>query len=245
MTTMQPERYEAFEDRSPVREVLPYGVGLLLLGLLAWFVYTQLTAVSGVRVTEDSKSVIDVVPLPPPPPPPPPPPELKEKRPEPTEQPQPSPVEAPKAPQPQPQAAPVSINAPAEAGNDAFGLSAGSGGGIGAPSSGGTCLGTHCGAKVGGGGMGLGVYRSYLSSALQRRVSGDDRLNRLVFSADLLLTVNAQGQVSGARLIESRGRDDEATLQRLVEVLRAARLDPPPPAMSFPYKITVRGRRAL
>jgi len=93
--------------------------------------------------------------------------------------------------------------------------------------------------------MGLGIYRSYLSTALQRRVSGDDRLNRLVFSADLLLTVDARGQVTGARLVEARGRDDQATLQRLVEVLRGARLDPPPPAMSFPYKITVRGRRAL
>lgn len=243
MTIMQPRQLEAFDDRSPVRDALPYGIGLLLLGALAWFVYSQITAVSGVRVTDEQKTV-SVVPLPPPPPPPPPPPEPREKPPEPTEQPQPSPAEAPKAPQ-QPQAAPVSINAPAEAGSDAFGLRAGSGGGIGAPSSGGTCLGNNCGGAPGGGGMGLGIYRSYLSTALQRRVSADDRLNRLVFSADLLLTLNAQGQVTGARLVESRGRDDAATVQRLVEVLRGARLDPPPPAMSFPYKITVRGRRAL
>ncbi|MEP9360954.1 energy transducer TonB [Sphingomonas sp. KR3-1] len=245
MSTMQPPDFEAFEDRSAIRGALPYVLGLVLLGALAWFIYSQITAVRGVRVNADSKSVVDVMPLPPPPPPPPPPPELKEKPPEPTEQPQPSPAEAPKTPQQQPQAAPVTIAAPAQAGSDSFGLAAGSGGGIGAPGSGGTCLGTNCGAKPAGGGVGLGLYRRYLSTALQQRVSADDRLSRQVFSADVLLTLDAQGQVSGARLAESHGNDDEATLQRLMTVLRGARLDPPPSGMAFPYRITVRGRRPL
>jgi hypothetical protein len=126
---MQPKDFEVFEDRAPIREALPYVIGLVLLGALAWFVYGQIAAVRGVRVNEDSKSVVDVVPLPPPPPPPPPPPESKEKPPEPTEQPQPSPAEAPKTPQQQPQAAPVTIAAPAQAGTDSFGIAAGNGAG--------------------------------------------------------------------------------------------------------------------
>lgn len=247
MTTLQPKDFEAFEDRAPIREALPYVIGLLLLGALAWFVYGQITAVRGVRVNEDSKSVVDVVPLPPPPPPPPPPPEPKEKPPEPTEQPQPSPAEAPKTPQQQPQAAPVTIAAPAQAGTDSFGIAAGSGGGIGAPGSGGTCLGTNCGAKpTGGGGMGEGLYRRYLSSELEERVRGDDRLSRLVFSADLSLTVTADGRVAGVRLLGVRGSGDDEGMRRLASLLAGIRgLNAPPQSMTFPQRITVRGRRGI
>ncbi|WP_137861295.1 MULTISPECIES: TonB-dependent receptor [unclassified Sphingomonas] len=246
MITPQPKDFEAFEDRAPIREALPYVVGLLLLGALAWFVYSQITAVRGVRVNEDSRSVVDVVPLPPPPPPPPPP-ELKEKPPEPTEQPQPSPAEAPKTPQQQPQAAPVTIAAPAQAGTDSFGLAAGNGGGIGAPGSGGTCLGTNCGAKpAAGGGMGEGLYRRYLSSALEDRVRADERLSRLVFSADLSLTVTTDGRVTGVRLLEVRGGNDEEGMKRLAALLAGIRgLNAPPQSMAFPQRITVRGRRGI
>lgn len=241
MTTMQPE---AFEERSPVREALPYAIGLLLLAAMAWFVYSQLTAVRGIRVDNAPKSVLDVIPLPPPPPPPPPPPEPKEKPPEPTEQPQPSPAEAPKAPQPQ--AAPVTMAAPAEAGADSFALRAGTGGGNGAPSSTGTCLGTNCGARPAGNGMTEGFYRQYLSSALEERVRGDDKLSRLVFSADLVLTVTGDGRVTGVRLLGARGRNDDETMRKLAALLGTVRgLNAPPPSMVFPQRITVRGRRGI
>lgn len=242
---MQPEPFEAFEDRTPIREALPYVVALLLLGALAWLVYGQLTAVGGRRIDNEPKTTLDIIPLPELPRPPPPP-ELKEKPPEPTEQPQPSPAEAAKAPQ-QPQAAPVSIAAPAQAGTDSFGLTAGNGGGIGAPGSAGTCLGTNCGAKPSGGsGLSEGLYRRYLSSALEDRVRGDDKLSRLVFSADLALTVTADGRVTGVRLLGVRGGNDEESMRKLAAVLAGVRgLNAPPQSMTFPQRITVRGRRGI
>lgn len=226
--------------------VVFYIVCALLLLAFVHFLYTQFTAVDGVKVEAPSPQIVSM--LPPPPPPPPPPPEPKEKPPEPTEQPQAPPSEAPKSPQPQPEAAPVTMNAPAQAGTDSFGLSAGSGNGIGAPSSAGTCLGTRCGPAAGGsgGGMGEGLYRRYLSSALQDRVQGDDKLSRLVFSADFSLTITPDGRVAGIQFLDARGRDDAETVKTLTAILAAVRgLDPPPQAMRFPQKITVRGRRAL
>lgn len=247
MIATKPPPREAFEARAPLRAAWPWAIALALAAALAWFVYQQLTGVRGVRVDDEPKSMVDIVPLPPLPPPPPPP-EPAEKPPEPTEQPQPSPAEAPKAAQPQPQAAPVSIAAPAQAGADAFGLAAGTGGGMGAPASKGTCLGTNCGAGPGGGGGGIGeaAYRGYLNSALQERVRRDDRINRLVFAADFTLSISREGSVTGVRFVDARGNRDEAAMQRIVSILNGVRgLDPPPATMRFPQKITVRGRRSL
>lgn len=229
----------------PLRRLLPYAVALLLLGALAWFIYGQLTAVTGVKVEAPPTQAVEM--LPPPPPPPPPPPTPQEKPPEPTEQPQPAPVsEAPKSPQPQ-AAAPVTIAGAAQAGSDAFGLSAGSGGGIGAPGSGGTCLGNACGTGGGGGGgVSEAFYRRYLSSALQERVQDDDRISRLVFSADFALSVGRDGRVTGVQFLESRGAGNRELAQRLLALLQQVRgLDPPPTDMRFPQRITVRGKRAL
>lgn len=234
---------EDFEGGSRRLGPLLFGlVGAALLLALAWFVYRQMTAVRGVTVEAPSPQVVSM--LPPPPPPPPPPPEPREKPPEPTEQAQPTPSEAPKAPQQQ--AAPVSINAPAQAGADSFGLSAGSGAGIGAPSSTGTCLGANCGAKPAGNGFGEGLYRRYMSAALQERVSSDDTVNRRTFSADFDLTITPEGRVTGVRFVNARGRGDDDTVRKLVAILASARgLDRPPPGMRFPYRITVRGRRSF
>ncbi|MBO9579648.1 MAG: TonB-dependent receptor [Sphingobium sp.] len=242
---MSAPTFDQFEPErsSRLMSILLWAIGALLVVAFAWYVYHQLTAVRGVSITEDPKSMVDVVPLPPPPPPPPPPPEPKEKPPEPTEQPQPSPVEAPKTPQQQ--AAPVSINAPAQAGTDSYGLRAGNGGGIGAPGGGGTCLGTNCGAAAGGGGMSEAFYRRYLSSALQERVQDDEKLSRLVFSADFTLNVTPDGRVTGVQFLSGRGRSDDETMKKLAAILAAVRgLNPPPAAMEFPQKVTVRGRRA-
>jgi periplasmic protein TonB len=247
MSTMQLQQIDEFDRLTPKQvagTVLMWTVGVLLLAAFIWFVYLQLTAVRGVKVEAPSPQVVSM--LPPPPPPPPPPPEPKEKPPEPTEQPQPSPAEAPKTPQQQQQAAPVSINAPAQAGTDSFGLSAGNGAGIGSPSSGGTCLGTKCGSGPVGTGVSEPFYRRYLSSALQERVQGDDKLGRLVFSADFTLTVTPDGRVSGVQFVGARGRRDDGTMQRLAAILAAVRgLDPPPQSMRFPQKVTVRGLRAF
>lgn len=230
------DQFEA-EDGNPLMRWLPWVIGAALLAMLAWFVWTQLTAVGGVAVPAPSPQVVSM--LPPPPPPPPPPPEPKERPPEPTEQPQPSPVEAPKTPQQQ-QAAPVTIAGPAQAGTDAYGVQSGSGAGSGSPGSTGTCI-VNCGTGQGGGGMSEGIYRRYLSTELQERIDGDDRLNRSVFDTEVFLTVTADGRVTGVRL--ANGRENEVT-RRLVDALNGMRsLNAPPPTMSFPYRLRLRGRK--
>ncbi|PKP94120.1 MAG: TonB-dependent receptor [Alphaproteobacteria bacterium HGW-Alphaproteobacteria-16] len=240
MVTQSLGPFEA--ERSPrATAALPWIVGAALLAALIWFIYTQLTA-SGIGVAVPAPSQQEVNLLPPPPPPPPPPPEPQEKPPEPTEQPQPSPMDAPKAAQQQ--AAPVSIAAPAQAGSDAYGLQSGSGQGSGAPSSKGTCIGPNCGSAPAGGGMSVGMYTSYLKSALQERVQDDPRLGRLVFSADYVLTVTQDGRITGVRFRSAKGGSD-SDMQKLTGLLQQVRgLDPPPAAMAFPQLVTVRGRRS-
>ena len=145
-------------------------------------------------------------------------------------------VEPPKA-----AAAPaaVSINGPAQAGSDAFGLQAGNGGGLGGS---GGCVGPNCGG--GGNGMSEVFYRRYLSAVLQEKVQRDDRVNRLVFSADFAITISPSGRVTSVSVIKTSGREDrDASLKAIL--LAISNLDPPPSAVRFPQRITVRGRRSL
>src|SRR5262249_8143209 len=103
---------------------------------------------------------------------------------------------------------------------------------------------TNCGAGTGGGGGNETFYRRYLSSALQERVQSDNRVNRQVFTADFAITVTPGGTVSSVSLLRSSGKDDrDAALRSLLERIRG--LDSPPRSMSFPQRITVRGRRAI
>ncbi len=238
---MQPETFpEAFEDRSAVRERCLMRSRCWCLLALGWFVYSQLTAVGGRRMANEPRSIVDVIPMDVPPPPPPPPPPPGRSRPSRPSSRSPAPSEAPKSPQPQ--AAPVSIAAPAQAGTDAFGVTAGTGQGNGAPSSSGTCLGNNCGSRPSGNGMTEGFYRQYLSSTLEERVRGDDKLSRLVFSADLALTVTEDGRITGVRLLGARGRSDDETMRKLTALLGTVRgLNAPPSDMVFPQRVTVRG----
>ena len=240
---MAAQTFDAFEEErtNPVKAALPWVIGSVVLAALVWFIYTQMTA-SGIGVTVAAPSQQQVDLLPPPPPPPPPPPEPQEKPPEPTEQPQPTPAEAPKAPQQQ--AAPVSINAPAQSGADAFNIQSGSGQGQGAPSSKGTCLGANCGSAPSGGGMSVGMYNNYLKSALQERVQNDPKLSRLIFTADFNVTVTPDGRVSGVSLQNSRGGNDAAMAQLAAILSEVRGLNPPPSAMYFPQRISVRGRKS-
>lgn len=243
MTYPSPDTFEDGKRRTIVSVLSYLLAAAVLLGLL-YFVYTQLTGIRGITVEAPSPQIVAMMPdLPPPPPPPPPPDKIP---PEPTEKAQPAPsTQAPKSAQPQ--AAAMTVAAAPQAGSDSFGLQAGSGGGIGAPGGTGTCLGTSCGgAPAGGNGMSETIYRRYLSAALQDRVQADDALARLVFSADLALTVTPGGVVTGVRLIRASGRNDRAVTQKLSSILEQVRgLDPPPAAMRFPQKITVRGKRSL
>ncbi|MGI9377341.1 MAG: TonB-dependent receptor, partial [Tsuneonella suprasediminis] len=104
-------------------------------------------------------------------------------------------------------------------------------------------IGPNCGSGAGGG-ISVGLYTTYLKSALQERVQDDPRLGRLVFSADFTVTVTPDGRVTGVRLRDARGVSD-GDMEKLAALLGQVRgLDPPPAAMVFPQRITVRGRRS-
>jgi len=212
--------------------------GALLLIGIAYFIYLQFNGVVAVKVKEDQP--VAITPLTPPPPPPPPP-KPMEKPPEPTETPKPEPT--PSAPEPKPDSpAPLTQNAEAQSGTDAFGIAAGSGQGTGAPGGTGTCIGPNCGTG-GGGGIGDGLYRRYLSGVLQRKVQGDERVNRDVFTADFSISIS-NGRVTSVELLRSSGNGRRDGLLRDI-LTSTAGLDPPPAGMKFPQRVTVRGRKAI
>lgn len=223
------------ETEGGARKWLPLVLGGVALVAAVWFVISQLTATSGVKVEAPPPQAVEMLPPPPPPPPP------QPHPPEPQAKPDPAPV--PQNEPPKPAAAPVTINGPAQAGSDAFGLQSGTGGGIGAPSGKGNCVGLNCGAAAGGG-MGEIFYRRYLSAVLQERISRDSRLNRLVFAADFAITISPGGRITQASLLKSSGSSDRDAALRSV-LMAVTNLDPPPSVVRFPQRITVRGKRAI
>ncbi|MBX9885017.1 MAG: TonB C-terminal domain-containing protein [Novosphingobium sp.] len=223
------------ETEGGARKWLPLALGGVVLVAVLWYVISQLSATSGVKVEAPPPQAVEMLPPPPPPPPPPPHP------PEPQAKPDPAPV--PNSEPPKPAAAPVTINGPAQAGSDSFGLQSGAGGGLGSPGGTGTCVGLNCGA-VGGGGMGEVFYRRYLSAVLQERISRDNRLNRLVFAADFAITISPGGRITAASLLKSSGSGDRDAALRSV-LMAVSNLDPPPSGVRFPQRITVRGKRAI
>ena len=194
----------------------------------AWLVWMLAGHQVGVR--RSAPRIATITPLPPPPPPP------KEKPPEPkkveeTKQdiPKPAeplkPVEAPK--QTPDLAKQITINGPAQAGNDSFNIGAGDGGGM-----------------VGSGGDGAGgsSYEQYLGYALQEAIQHDDRTRRLVFEVRVNLWLSSDGGVTRVELVSSSGVS--STDRALTDVLRGVRIDtPPPPNLSMPVRVAMRGHR--
>ncbi|HUA81759.1 MAG TPA: TonB family protein [Dyella sp.] len=204
-------------------------VAVVVLLAAAWLVWMLAGHEVGVR--RSAPRIATITPLPPPPPPP------KEKPPEPkkveeTKQDIPKPAE-PLKPVEAPKQAPdvakqITINGPAQAGNDAFNIGAGEGGGM---------VGSG-----GGNGVGGASYEQYLSYALQEAVQHDDRTRRLVFDVRINLWLSPDGAVMRAQLIKPSGA--QATDQALLDVLRGVRIDtPPPPNLSMPVRIAMRGYR--
>ncbi|RUL75241.1 energy transducer TonB family protein [Dyella choica] len=203
-------------------------IAIVLLLAAAWLVWMLAGHEVGVR--RSAPRIATITPLPPPPPPP------KEKPPEPKkveetnqELPKPAeplkPVQAPKAPDVAKQ---ITINGPAQAGNDAFNIGAGEGGGM---------VGSGGGSGVGG-----SSYEQYLSYALQQAVQRDDRTRRLVFEVRVNLWLSPDGGVTRVQLIKPSGV--EKTDGALLEVLRGVRIDtPPPPSLSMPVRVAMRGYR--
>lgn len=200
--------------------------GVLVAAWLIWnFAHHQ------VGVRRSAPRIDTITPLPPPPPPP------KEKPPEPkkveeTQQDLPKP-NAPAKPVDAPKAAPdvarqVTINGPAQAGNDSFNIGAGDGGGM---------LGSN-----GGNGVGGSSYEQYLGYALQEAIQRDERTRRLTFDVRANLWLSANGSVTRVELVSSSGA--ATTDQALLAVLRSLHIDtPPPPNMSMPVRAAIRGRR--
>jgi TonB family protein len=224
-------------DSGGARRWLPLAIGVVVVLGIAWFLYGQLTATTGVKVEAPSPLAIQMVPPPPPPPPPPPvqhPPEPQDK-PNPMPNPVPNPVEQKSAP------APVSINGPAQAGSDAFGLQSGNGGGQGGT---GTCTGSFCGGGAGGPPMSEQFYTRYIDGLLTEKFAADKRLNRQAFGMDVSITVSPTGRITLASVVKSSGRSDRDQLVKEI-LLSISDLDPPPAGMRFPQRFRVKGKRPV
>lgn len=210
------EEYEGWSQRLRSLSV-PGCILLAIAGAVFYFLHDT----AGIRREAPPLPTL-IATLPPPPPPPPP-----KQQPEPEKKvvEQQKPVEQPKAANNAPK--PVTINGPAQAGSDAFNVGAGSGGG-----------------DVGSGsGIGEASYTRYLGSALQQSIQNDDRVNHLVFAADMAVWVDPNGRITRAAVLKTSG--DQHIDQDLVAVLEnMPALDEPPPAtLAFPQRVRIEGRR--
>lgn len=217
-------------------------LGVLAFLALVWFIYTSWTSVPGVAVEETPPTAIDM--LPPPPPPPPPPPEPQEKPPEPTDKPSPSPEPTPAPTPDKPTPAPMQIDGPAQAGADSYGLSAGKGGGMGAPSSKGTCIGPNCGG-AGGPKVIAGADRFWgrnIANALESHIESSKKVNVDSFVGEFDVWVSGSGVLTRARLVKSSGNGKlDQTVLALLQTARG--LKPPPDALPMPQRIKVGRKR--
>lgn len=226
-------------DPTGSEQLKRWGGRLLLVLLLAgagWLIYWASTQTMGVRKPATPPTLVAV--MPPPPPPPPEPPKTEEPPPEPDKQvptDQPKPLDAP-APTPQ-----LTISGPAQAGGDAFGIQAGTGGGM---TLGGTPGGTGVGNGPVAGGFGESSYRRLMAAEIQQAVQSDEKLSKLIFQAEIAVALDAGGRLTTASILKSSG---DPTLDRslIAAVQRVGRVSEPPPAgFRFPQQVRVRGRRA-
>lgn len=210
------EEFEGWSSRLRMLAV-PGGILLVIAGAVFYFLHDT----AGIRrEAPPLPTLIATVPPPPPPPPPKQQPEPEKKVVE-----QQKPVEQPKQADNAPK--PVTINGAAQAGSDAFNVGAGSGGG-----------------DVGSGsGIGEASYTRYLGSALQQSIQNDDRVNHLVFTADMAVWVDPNGHITRAAVLRTSG--DHNIDQDLVAVLESmpALDEPPPAALPFPQRVRIEGRR--
>lgn len=210
--------------------------GGIILGAVAIVVLVAIVwnLLSGTASTKREVAATPMLMLPPPPPPPPEPEKLPEPQPDKVkpevEDIKPSAVDKPQDDAPSPSkdsSDPVTINGDAQAGNDAFGVRAGSGGG-----------------SSGVGGLGGSSYSRYVSSILQQALARDPRTRQLVFD-DIRLNVwlAADGKTARAELIQGTGNAtiDQAVLAMVRDL---DRIDERPPAsMHFPMRVSMKGRR--
>lgn len=229
---------ESATGRNGLRRSGGWLIGAALVGaLVALLAYL----LSGTASTKREVAVTPTLVLPPPPPPPPEPeklpepepekvePEIVETEPAPVEPLEQAPDEAPPSPQ-QDLGDPVTIDGAAQAGNDAFGIAAGRGGGM---------SGTGR-----GGGFGEGAYGRYVSTLMQQALASEATTRQLVFDdLQVDLWLDAEGRVTRLSLVRGSGaaETDEAVLAALRAVTRID--EQPPAAMRFPIRLSMKGRR--
>ncbi|HWA92170.1 MAG TPA: hypothetical protein VG889_19185 [Rhizomicrobium sp.] len=211
---MSLDREDDEEGRGGLGRVARIAVPVLVFAALAGGVYTMLTSTSGMRREAPPLPTLQAT-LPPPPPPP------KEKPPEEKKVVEEKRIETPEPKQPQDAPKPLTINGPAQAGNDAFNLASGTGGGDIAS------------------GFGNDNYGRYLTSMLQDAIQQDDRLNHLAFTVQVAATVD-QNRKLHIRILKSSGDSDLDN-----DILSAAQqvaLDEEPPGPTE-FRLSIHSRR--
>lgn len=219
--------------RSPLR-LLKWAAGLALAGLAAWLLWQWANDMSGVR--REAPKVPTIIPLPPPPPPPPekpkePEPKVEEKVLEPEPTPEPEEVKPEEEAPPSPVddlANPMQMDGDAQAGNDAFNIGAGKGGGM---------------AGAGGGRLGNGTYSQFLAFTFQRLLRDNPDLRSLAFSLQADVWLSAVGEITRVELVKSSGNPQVD--EQVIAALRAAPhlSERPPASLTLPVRLSLQGRR--
>ena len=227
-------RRDAERNRRVTAVATTLGVVLAvaLVGALIWYWANQ---TAGVRRQVPKQDMI--VPFPPPPPPeeqpePEPEPEPEEQvEPEPVPE-EPTPVEEPTPEEPpspsQDLSEAMQIDGEAQAGNDAFNIGAGSGGGMGGS---------------GAGAAGNATYGQYLSYAFQRKLRENRDIRHLSYRVEVNLWLDPDGRVTRVEMLSSSG--DQDVDRRIVNALRDMdALDQKPPrSLTLPVRMSLQGRR--
>ena len=218
----------------PGRFIKPVVIALVVIGVVA-LVWHFASDTAGVKRAE-APQVTTVIPLPPPPPPPPPkqkpPPEKVDEVKTPVDKPTvaPKPSETPKPSDNQPKQ--MTMNAPAQAGTDNFGIGAGDGSGM---------------AGSGGGGrFGNASYAQYMVYTLQRAIEQDKGVQEVGgtrFAGNLNLWMEPSGRITRVTVAQSTGDAKiDAAVIAAVEALGQVD-EPPPPATTYPVLVKLQGRK--
>lgn len=217
--------------KSPVRFV-KWGVGLLIAGVAAWFLWQWANDMSGIR--REAPKVPTIIPLPPPPPPPPekppePEPPVEEKVVEPEPTPEPEEIQPEEEAPPSPAddlAKPMNMDANAQTAEG--GIVVGKGGGM---------------AGSGGGRLGNGTYSQFMAVSFQRLLRDNPELRNQAYKAQVDVWMSSAGDISRVELAQSSG-NAETDAQILAALRNAPRMSQRPPAsFTVPMRVSLQGRR--
>jgi TonB family protein len=127
-------------------------------------------------------------------------------------------------------------------------MTAGPGGGTGAPSGTGTCIGPNCGVVGGGGGGAKSVagtdrfWGRNVANALEAHIEDSKRVNVDSFVGEFEVWVSGSGVLTKARLTKSSGNAKlDQTVLALLETARG--LKPPSASLPMPQRIKVGRKR--